>query len=391
MMIFAIISEYNPMHMGHIYQINRIKKHFPDAYIISLTSGSFVQRGEPSFISKHSKSKIAVENGIDLFLEMPTIISCQSANFFAFYSIKLLNKLNILDYVSFGVENVDSKIIDNYINFTKDKQAIIDESINCYMKEGLSYKASYLRTYKDLDFSGIESLSLPNNTLALQYALALDKIASDIKIYPIKRKVSSYHQDSLNNSNLQSATAIRKQFKKAPEIWAYLPKSSRDYIGDFDTINLNHFSQIFYYEAFVLNKDPSQIASYENGMLNLLKQNFQTDIGQMIDKSHNKRYSKSRLRRFIINYLLDIKVDDISNLDQINYIRPLAFNDKGRQILRLIKENSQVKIINSLRDVDDLDLINKNFLSIDQKAFRLFNLNTSDKNILDYTTNPYIK
>ena len=83
MIIFGIVSEYNPMHFGHIYQIERIKKEYPDAYIISLTSASFVQRGEPSFIPKHSKSQIALDNGVDLVLEMPTIISIQSPNYFS--------------------------------------------------------------------------------------------------------------------------------------------------------------------------------------------------------------------------------------------------------------------------------------------------------------------
>lgn len=378
------------MHLGHVYQIKRIKKQFPDALVISLTSCSFVQRGEPSFISKHSKSKIAVENGIDLFLEMPTILSSQSAKYFAFHSINLLNKLNIVDYICFGVEDIDEEVIKNYIDFTKNNKEKIDLLIKTYMDQGLSYKASHLRAYQDLDFKEIEALSLPNNTLALEYAGAIDEISSDMKILPIKRKDSSYHDEFLNDSPFQSATAIRKSFKTKPEVWKYLPESSKKYANDMDRIDLDSLSDLFYYKAFVLDEKADSIASYENGMLNLLKSNYSSSITKMVEKSHNKRYSKSRLNRFIINYLLDIKESHIKNLNHLNYIRPLAFNDKGREILKSIKNKSDVTIINSLKEEEKLDKINANYLNIDIRAFKLFNIKKTEENLLDYTNNPYM-
>ncbi len=378
------------MHLGHVYQIKRIKKQFPDALVISLTSCSFVQRGEPSFISKHSKSKIAVENGIDLFLEMPTILSSQSAKYFAFHSINLLNKLNIVDYICFGVEDIDEEVIKNYIDFTKSNKEKIDLLIKTYMDQGLSYKASHLRAYQDLDFKDIEALSLPNNTLALEYAGAIDEISSDMKILPIKRKDSSYHDEFLNDSPFQSATAIRKSFKTKPEVWKYLPESSKKYANDMDRIDLDSLSDLFYYKAFVLDEKADSIASYENGMLNLLKSNYSSSITKMVEKSHNKRYSKSRLNRFIINYLLDIKESHIKNLNHLNYIRPLAFNDKGREILKSIKNKSDVTIINSLKEEEKLDKINANYLNIDIRAFKLFNIKKTEENLLDYTNNPYM-
>lgn len=391
MMIFGIVSEYNPMHNGHIYQIQRIKKQIPDAYVISLTSSSFVQRGEPSFISKHSKSKIAVENGIDLVLEMPTIISIQSANFFSFYSIYLLNKLNILSYISFGVENLSKDMIEDYLNFTKLNQGKIDNLIAKYIKTGLSYKASNIEAYRELGFNHSQILNTPNNTLALQYATSLDKLKSDIKIFPINRNDEGYHEKEIQESIYQSATAIRKAYMDKKNIWPYLPEKSIEFESDINTVDLDAFSKIFYYKAFIEESYPDKIASYENGILNLLKSNFETNISDMVEKSHNKRYSKSRLKRFIINYLLNVTFEDVDNLDKINYIRPLAFNEKGRQILKKIKDNSQIKILNSLSESKDLDKINQRFLEIDEKAFKLYNLNNPERNKLDFTSNPFIK
>ena len=38
--IIGIIAEYNPFHLGHIHQINEIKKIYPDSTIIVIISSS---------------------------------------------------------------------------------------------------------------------------------------------------------------------------------------------------------------------------------------------------------------------------------------------------------------------------------------------------------------
>lgn len=391
MMIFGIVSEYNPMHNGHVYQIKRIKKHFPDAYVISLTSSSFVQRGEPSFISKHSKSLLALENGVDLVLEMPTIVSIQSANYFSFYSIYLLNKLNILSHLSFGVENLNKKTIDYYVDFTNKYKKDLEYKTLEYMKRGFSYKVANIRAYQELNFKNLEILDKPNNTLALQYAISLDILHSNIDLFPINRTDKGYHEEKIDESAFQSASSIRKAFKENKDIDSYTPPNMKKYQQDLNTVDIDAFSKIFYYKAFIEETSPNEIASYENGLLNLLKSNFEKNISDMIDKSHNKRYSKSRLRRFVLNYLLDIKSEDVKNLDKINYVRPLAFNEKGRDLLKIIKEKSDLIIINKINKIDKLDSINKRFIDIEQKAFKLYNIYDIKKNRLDHVFNPYIK
>lgn len=389
MIIFGIVSEYNPLHSGHIYQINRIKKQFPDAYIISITSSSFVQRGEPSFISKHFKSKLAIENGVDLFLEMPTIISIQSANLFSFYSIKLLNKLNILDYISFGVESLDCRKIYRYLDFEEDNTLEINDSVKKYLDQGYSYKKANELTLTQFYPESV-ILSKPNNTLAIEYSRALRRLKSNIMIYPINRLDNSYHNKELDSSEFQSATAIRKAILEEKDVSDFIPFDVYDAGLNIDFEGINKLNDAFYYKAFIEESKGSNIAGYEEGILNLLMSNFNSDIDDMIEKSHNKRYSKARLERFIINYLLDIKKTDIKNLEQINYIRPLAFNDKGRKLLKMIKESSDIQVITKAANINELDDINKSLYDIDLKAFRLYNINNPNRNIEEFTHNPYI-
>lgn len=388
MIIFGIVSEYNPMHFGHIYQIERIKKEYPDAYIISLTSASFVQRGEPSFIPKHSKSQIALDNGVDLVLEMPTIISIQSANYFSYYSCYLLNKLNILTHLSFGMEDLSKEDIENYIDFTNINDEKIQEAVKNYMDLGYSYKLANYEAYKDLAYEKIDSIIKPNNSLGLLYSKALDMLGSSIEISPIERSDRGYHEESLSEDRIQSASSIRKAYLSGENIQKYLPFNIDNYKEELAKVSLDDLSKIFYYKSFIEEKKPDCIASYENGLLTLLKSHFSNSLEEMIGKSHNKRYSKSRLRRFILNYILGISEIDISNLKHLSYIRPLAFNNKGRELLRLIKDNSDVTIINKPSKAE-LDPINQRFLEIDMKAFMLYNINKPSRNNLDYTINPF--
>ena len=114
MSVLGIISEYNPFHNGHLYHLRESKKITNSDYSIAVISGNFTQRGEPSIIEKWSKTRMAIENGIDLVIELPTLFAISSAETFAYGAIKLLDSLGIVDYVSFGSECNDIEILNDF-------------------------------------------------------------------------------------------------------------------------------------------------------------------------------------------------------------------------------------------------------------------------------------
>lgn len=391
MNVFAIISEYNPLHNGHIYQIKLIKKHFPDAKIVIFMSGSFVQRGEPAFINKYYRAKSAIKNGADLVLEMPTIISLQSAKFFSEYSIKILQKLNIITHLCFGVENYNKNGFLDEIKEIKSKFNIINETQKKFIDSGFSFKSAFEKSIKQVLNKKSSFISNPNNTLGLEYMMAIDKFNSNIIPFPITRIDKGYHNDKIDDSMMyQSASAIRNAVLNNIDISNYVSDDMNFLLKNSKIHNIDELSDIFYFEAFVYKKNGQNIAGYENGILNLIMKNYDGKISTTIEKSKNKRYSKSRLKRFILNYLLDITNTDIKNLEHINYIRPLFLNKNGAKILKNIDGNN-IKIINKLNDIKDLDEINKKYLELDIKAYKLFNINDLKINNLDYTNNPFIK
>ena len=91
MNVIGIVTEYNPLHNGHIYQIKKIKEMYPDSIIVVAMSANYTMRGEISVLDKWTKTKLCLENGIDIVLEIPFIYANQSSDIFSYAAIKMLS------------------------------------------------------------------------------------------------------------------------------------------------------------------------------------------------------------------------------------------------------------------------------------------------------------
>lgn len=79
--ICGIICEYNPLHNGHIYQLQYARK--KSDFVVCIMSGHFVQRGECAVFDKFSRAKAALLSGADAVFELPTVFAVQAAEYFA--------------------------------------------------------------------------------------------------------------------------------------------------------------------------------------------------------------------------------------------------------------------------------------------------------------------
>ena len=101
----AIVSEYNPFHRGHAYQIRKIRDEFgADTRIIAIMGGHFTQRGEVAVADKYLRARAAVDAGISLVLELPFPYSSASAEVFAKGAVSIADDLGGIDILSFGSE-----------------------------------------------------------------------------------------------------------------------------------------------------------------------------------------------------------------------------------------------------------------------------------------------
>ncbi|MSS43879.1 nucleotidyltransferase [Anaerosalibacter bizertensis] len=414
MKVLGIISEYNPFHYGHLYHLEKSKKITGCNFSIAVMSGSFVQRGEPSFIDKWTKTKIAIDSGIDLVLELPSIFSVQSAELFAYGGVKLLDSLNIVDYISFGSELGELEILKFIAEIFAREPYYFKLMLKKYLDEGNSYSVSrslalesFLKKDGRNKCNYTNILKSPNNILAIEYLKALYILNSDIKPFTIKR-VGSDYKETLFNNKYSSATSIRNKILKGDlkEIKNYLPEATyyhiNQYLNEYDSFNtMENYSHILLYLLRTIDKNSlSKIMDIEDGLENrLINYGFKyNNITQIINNTITKRYPKTRIQRILIHLLMGINKDIFLELKNTypQYIRVLGMNNKGMNILNKIKQNTNISIINKFADYKkENNLQLHKMIYYDKKSTDLYFLGLQKEKSrisnLDYLKSPYIK
>lgn len=383
----AIISEYNPFHNGHNYIQKKSREITNADIVIAIMSGDFVQRGEISLIDKYKRANSAMLSA-DLVIEMPSFISLQAANLFARKNIEILNKLKI-DYLAFGIENISEK------NFLKTCEKIFENEnrINIdtknFLDEGMSFaKASYLASIKYIENKEFFSA---NNILALEYLRAIKNLKANIEIVPIKRKNSMNKDVELRKDSFSSSTSIRNNIENI-KIKDYLPNLSYNYIKEFKN-EYNIFPQndllyeIFRYKILIEEKNMKDTLCYEEGMENYLKKIAKDEIfyKDFINNSTSQRFTKSRIKRLMINYLLENKT--LLNEVDINFIKVLAFNENATKLFKECKLN----VIMQKKDIEKLNKENKIIFDQMIKASNLYSMVIGRQFDIDYREKISIK
>lgn len=367
MKTLGIISEFNPFHNGHKYLLDKAKKELKTDLAVSIMSGDFVQRGEAAIMDKFSRARVAINCGFDLVIEMPSFVTLQSAEFFAKKSVNILNKINI-DYLVFGIENINP---DDFLKACKviiENEKNIDSKIKSLIASGLSYPKSHNKAL--LDFVSSDFLS-SNNILALEYMRALYKINSKIKPYPIKRIKTKNKDQGINDKNFASSTAIRNNL--GLDIKNLIPNESfselSNFINEYKYFDYDYIYKIFKYKILIEKSDMSNILGYEDGLDNylskiaIIKDSYKDFLGQ----ATSLRYTKSRIKRLVLNYILSYTVD-LNDYD-ISFINILAYNKKAAENFKNLSKNLNIVINKS-----DLKNLSKSDLLIYNKIIRASNL-----------------
>lgn len=314
-MNFGIICEFNPMHKGHIHLINSVKQNNDDTIICAM-SGNFVQRGESAIASKYERARVALENGADLVIEIPTLCSTQSAQGYAKAGVEILEATGVCDKIAFGAECDDIDALKNIA------EEIIknDDKIKTELKKGISYPTAR----KNVINSPL--LDSPNNILAIEYLTytKLDAIA-------IKRIGKGHDSDDEE----YSASAIREAM-------------------DLKDINsLKNCENAILYKLRTMSADDfKQIEDVSEGLENRIADAVSeaTSLDELYDKIKTKRYTHSRIRRIVLRAYLGI-TKDMPKSPQ--YLHILGFNDKGQELLAKMKKSATMPIITKYGNADD--------------------------------------
>lgn len=340
MNIIGIIGEYNPLHLGHIYQIKRAKEQFKDSIIILITNSCFTQRGEVSIINKWDKTKISLENDIDIVVELPFPYATQSADIFAKGSLEILNMLKI-DILIFGSESNNLTKLENIVN-TQLKNNEYNKLVKEYLKDGINYPTAMSKALTTL--LGY-TITEPNDLLGISY---LKEIA--INNYPIKpftiKRIGNYHDKEIKNPII-SASLIRSLFKENKDITPFIANNSKQYLYQ----NLSNESYFPYLKYKLLEaKDLSIYQTVEEGIENRIKKALplSNTWEELVQNIKTKRYTYNKINRMLIHILTSFTKEEANNL-KIDYIRVLGFNQKGKNYLNKIKKDIDIPLITSYK------------------------------------------
>ena len=318
----GIICEYNPFHNGHLYHLNKVKELFPNEVITLVLVGNFLNRGDVSVINKWDKTKLALDYGIDLVVELPFAFATQSADIYAYGAISILDNLKC-DYLVFGSELNDIDVL--Y------KIADTNIDIKDLLKKGYNYPKAIDIALKDkINIS----INTPNDLLGISYIKAIKKLNSKIKPITIKR-TNDYH-DTKVNSEISSATSIRKLIHDNNDISQYVPNTN--YIKN---INLNDFYLIIKHK--IMTEDLTKYQDIDISLNSLLKKNIlkSNNIEELISNVKHKNYTYNRIKRCLVHILCCLDKKDY----KLEHIRILGFNNKGRQYLNKIKKEVTLPLL----------------------------------------------
>ncbi len=357
MKTLGMIVEYNPFHNGHKYLIDTAKEKTGADCVIAVMSGDYLQRGTPAFMSKYSRTHMALLNGVDLVLQLPVVFSTASSEFFAMGGVSILDKLNV-DYMAFGCENDDYSSLFKIASTLANEPPEYSEELKKQLRLGYSFP--YARNIALDKFTGCNNYQLitPNNILAIEYLKAVIKRNSNINPVLIKRVGEGYHSTN-SDAFFSSATAIRKaiiEMKSVSEL--NLPENVTDIIYHNFThtmpVELDDFSPIFNYKLTdIISNEPDRLNSYLDMSHSLaskiVKEHDQyKDISSFINVLKSKDLTHTRISRALLHIILNIKKDDFEQYcknDYCNYVRILGFNEKGQEFLSQNKKLDTIKLI----------------------------------------------
>ncbi len=336
----AIITEYNPFHNGHAYQLSEVRERSGADYLIILMSGDFVQRGTPALFDKYLRTEVALRNGADLVLELPLAAATGSAQRFADGAISILDGLGIVDELWFGSEEGSLSAFTELAEILSEEPESYQLLFKEELKKGLSYpvaRSAALSCYLDRDMT--EFLKQPNNILGLEYVLALKKRNSSIKPCTLHREGGGYH-DSVQDERFSSATAVRNMLLSGDftSVRSAVPENCFDlYKEVMETgayVTEHQLTEALRYRLWMETADSlSHVLDINQELANRiinLRAEYR-DFASFADLLQTRNQTGTAMQRALLHILLNITKGDFDQNSDQKLIRMLGLSLQARK------------------------------------------------------------
>ncbi len=382
MQITGIIAEYNPLHSGHVSLMDQIRARLgTDTAILCVMSGDFVQRGDFSVVGRRARARAAVESGADLVVELPLPWATASAEGFAWGAVSLLHACGIVDHLAFGSECGDGPLLERLAAALEDQR--FSSLLQKHLTAGDSFAAARQRSLAELiGPEDAAALSLPNNTLGVEYCRALLRLGSPIRPLTIPRTGTAHASTQAEPGAHPSATAIRTLLESGQRQTALslmAPAMARAYEAEEAQGRAPVFSRTC--ERAILARlrtmDRETFAALDTGREGLCNRLYAASrtaatLSQLLDLAKTRRYPMARLRRMVLWAYLGL--GPVEPLSQPSYLRPLAANSRGRALLSRMQKEASLPVLTKPADVRVLSARAQALFSAEARSADLYSL-----------------
>ena len=329
MKIVGIICEYNPLHLGHKKQIDTIRSLCgADTAVVCLMSGNFVQRGAPAILDKSVRAKAAILAGADLVLELPVETALSSAEGFAAGGTAILGQF--CDHLCFGAENAEAGPL------MATARALLSDGfpprLRAALESGRSFPAARQQALEEMGLAGALVTS-PNNILAVEYCKAM--LAQNTKMTPLPIHRGGDYHDARPDDENPSATALRQLLLTGADWTRYVPEQVRPAFENARLYTLDAGERAILAKLRTMTDEEFEALPYgSEGLWRKFMHacRSKATLEEIITATKSKRYTRTRLDRMTMCAFLGLTAEDLRS--PAPYTRVLAFNDRGRAVLK---------------------------------------------------------
>lgn len=343
----CIISEFNPMHNGHAYLIEKGRE--LGAKRISLVmSGNATQRGELAICDKYARAEAAIKGGADLVLELPFPWCASSADYFALAGVYIASRVS--DTLLFGSECGDIELLERAAELCESEsfgRAFEDK------KRSMGAAKAFSEALSDAGFGVLGS----NDLLGLAYIRAIKRMKLPLTCVTVKREGAGYNQTQFKDGEMPSATAIRELVMRGEldKVRRAVPPSSASMLCD--AVESGELTDMRLVDGAVLNffrlhgaEELSDVAEAGGGLAGRICTAARESASArgMFEKTRTKRYTDARIRRAILFSMTGVKSGTLDSLPE--YTCLLGANARGRELLSKARREEGIRIITKPAD-----------------------------------------
>lgn len=379
MKIVGIVAEYNPFHTGHAYQIAQTRVNLgEDCAVVAVMSGNWVQQADCAVADKWIRARLALMGGADLVLELPTVWACSTAECFARGAVCILNACGVADALSFGSECGDIAGLKRVADCldSPEYETRVRELVN----DGATFAACRQQAVEELlgeEFGRL--LAKPNNNLGVEYIRALNTLDSKIEPMTVLREGAA-HNSTGQTARFVSATQIRMELAEGnwDAAQPYMVEGGRALLeGHIATSGLERVERAILARLRTMTaQDWEKLpdCGLAEGLPNRLERAGKScvSVDDFFEQAKTKRYTRARLSRLVLWAYLGLTAADVPAAPP--YIRVLGFNERGREVLRQMKENADLPILTKPAHARELDEAGRRLFEREARCTDLYDL-----------------